>query len=196
MRHRWMFYNPETLAGASAPEPPNAQPAEPPAPQPEKAEHMIPKARFDEINTQLRQLQAEKAQREQAAKKQEEDAAKQRGEWEKLATDREQELETLKPAAERAATYERLLNQQISDQIKDWPDALKALDPGKGNLEARLEWVKNAAKIAAELKKTQRPAPTEGGAHHNNQNQQPNQNQQQSQQPSSYSFQKSGDVRW
>ena len=185
MRHRWTFYDPEAPVGAS--------PAEQPAsPQPEAPrEHMIPKQRFDEVNNQLKDLMAKEQQRAAEQKQAEEAEAKRRGEWESLATQREQELATLKPLAERASAYEKMLNQHVNDQIKDWPDTLKALDPGKDNLEARLEWVKNASKIAAELKKQQRPVATEAGAHHNS-----NSTNDNSQQPTAYSFQKSGDVRW
>jgi septal ring factor EnvC (AmiA/AmiB activator) len=180
------FYTADAAPGSAPAESPAPAPAPPP-------EHMIPKSRFDEINEQLKQLKAEKEQREAQERQAQEDAAKQRGEWERLASEREQELHKLKPQAEQAKTLAKLLNAHIDGQIAAWPDELKALDPGPSDLERRQAWAQAAAGIAAKLAQ-QPPAPhTDAGAGNRPQpaggaGADPNR--------TPYRFQRAGDVTW
>lgn len=126
---------------------------------------MIPKARFDEVNEQLKELRTWKEKQEAHARKQQEDAAKQRGEWEQLANERGQrvtELETTaQTAQERAERYQQVLEAQVKERIKALPEASRKLVPDGDPLD-QLTWL-NAldAAIAA-----QQPAPlrsTNGG---------------------------------
>jgi hypothetical protein len=40
----------------------------------------------------------------------------------------------------------------IEAEIKDWPAEVKNLDPGKDNLDARLDWVERSRSLAQRLK--------------------------------------------
>lgn len=128
-----------------------------------------------------------------AAKKTKEEALRQAGEWQTLAEQRGTELATLQGATERADLLAKALNDVIKEQIADWPDEVKALDPGKDNVEARIAWMKSARPLADRLRAAPKAPTTEAGAGNRppatpNDNGRPNDKK--------YRFQQPGDVTW
>lgn len=139
---------------------PEQSPAE--APKTETAqEHMIPKSRFDEVNTELKKLrewqQAQERERQAAAEK----AAAERGEWEKVATDRQQKISDLEakltPATERLSALEAEIARQVQKRVRALPAEIREMQPD-GDVLALLSWVDKAEAAAAKLA----PATTAG----------------------------------
>lgn len=130
---------------------PGATPSEAQNPQ---AEHMIPKARFDEVNAKLRRLEQEAAQREQAQREAAEREAAAKGEFEKLANERGQRLSQVEQEAKRTAeqveAYAAEMERQIKARLRALPDAIKAMAPD-GDTLARFAWLEKAEAAAAEF---------------------------------------------
>jgi hypothetical protein len=157
---------PAPASGATPAAPPAPAPAAAPAGDKPAGDKSFSQADVDRMVTE--RLAEEKRRAEQrtadATKKSKEEALKQAGEWQALAEQRSQELGTLQGAAEQRDAYAKALNGIIHDQIADWPDEVKALDPGKDNLEARIAWVKSAKPLADRLRQAPKAPDTEGGA--------------------------------
>ena len=81
---------------------------------------------------------------------------------------------------EQAERYSALLNAQIEEELADWPEAVRELDPGSSDLDARLAWMKKARRLADEHKRLPDAPPT-GEA---------------SRPAPRFRFQNPGDVRW
>lgn len=65
------------------------------------------------------------------------------------------ELEELKPKAELADNLVELTNNNIDDEIKDWPEEIKDMDPGKEDVKARLAWLPKGRKAVKKFEETQ-----------------------------------------
>lgn len=119
--------------------------------------------------------------------------------WQELANSREAEIATLKPAAERAETLATRMNAIVDAEIASWPQEVKDLDPGAGDIEARLTWLEKSRALAARLKGTAAAPSTEAG-NRGNAMPAPGQGQQNSAKPAApaqgYKFQGPNDVRW
>ncbi len=97
--------------------------------------------------------------------------AKAKGEFKQLAEKHEKRVAELEPIAQSYTKLAELVSEQIKDEIKDWPQSVKALDPGKdAPIEERLAWKNRAAAIVTELATTargslpgNRPNPTPQG---------------------------------
>ena len=102
------------------------------------------KTELDGYKTKEQQIAAEK---EQADK----DRLTAEGKHKELADKYEGRVKELEPLV---GTVERLtghVNAGIEAEIKGWPEELKAFDPGKDNLDARMVWVEKARALAAKL---------------------------------------------
>lgn len=135
----------------------------------QQQEHMIPKSRFDEVNTELGELRAWKAKQEKAdadaAKARQADADKaalEKGEFEKLAGERGTRITALEADAasktERLATYEAEMEKQIKARLKALPEAIREMAP-EGDLLSRYAWLDKAESAAAKLGTTQAATP-------------------------------------
>lgn len=157
---------PAPASGATPATPATAPATDPPAGLSPAGEKTFTQADVDRMVGE--RLAEEKRRAEQrsaeATKKTKEEALKQAGEWQALAEQRGQELGALQSAAEQRDAYAKALNGIIHDQIADWPDEVKALDPGKDNLEARIAWVKSAKPLADRLRQAPKAPSTEAGA--------------------------------
>lgn len=98
---------------------------------------------------ELAELKKWKAEQEAAALKLKEDEAKRKGEWEKLATDREAEAKSLK---EKLAAYEKAekareeeAKSKLEAALKDLPKEVAELIPA-GTNQDRLAWFERAQK--------------------------------------------------
>lgn len=135
-----------------------------------------------------RLAEREKVAKEEAAKK----AAKEEGKWQELAQQYEGRIAELEPQAKRAEELAKLLNERIDAQIKDWPEEVRALDPGHEKLDDRLAWLDKGKALAEKLGSLPKAPKTELG--------QSQQNKSKKSKPSpkrqTYRFQKSGDVSW
>jgi hypothetical protein len=141
--------------GKNTAPPPGGQPA---APSGEDKGKLADEARFTQadidrmIKARLAEEETRTAKKTEAdRKKTEEDALAKNAEWQTLAETRLTELTALKPQAERAAVLATRMNTVIDAQIADWPDEVRALDPGADAIEARLDWLEKARALAAKL---------------------------------------------
>lgn len=147
---------------------PIAQPGTPPAValNPDvPAEHMIPKSRFDEVNTRLRELEAEKAKRDQSERAAADKAAAERGEWERLAGERQARLDAAESlsatAAERITAYEAEMERQYKARVKELPQEIRDMEP-EGDALSRFAWIPKAEAAALKLAATRTPGTPSG----------------------------------
>lgn len=145
---------------------PDQQPGTPPTEaQNPPAEPMIPKSRFDEINTKLRKLEADAAKREADQRAAAEQAAAAKGEFEKLATERGARLAQIE--AEHTAQSERytalveLIEKQARGRIQALPDEIRAMKPD-GDVVTLLDWLGKAETAAAKLTAQRTPGTPPG----------------------------------
>lgn len=118
-------------------------------------EHMIPKSRFDEVNTALKQLQDWKAKQEAEARKAADKAAADKGEWERLAKEREAERNALasqhETAQARAEALSTAMEAQIKARVRALPEELRDMIPVDADVLTRYELVGKAEIAAAKL---------------------------------------------
>ena len=100
---------------------------------------------------------------EAAKKKQEAD----QGNYKKLYEDELLKTQSLEAKAALAETYAASINGTIDEIVKDWPAALKKLDPGKDNVEARMAWANNSLDLANQLLSVNTPPDGEHGTRGN-----------------------------
>lgn len=128
-------------APAAEPHPP-AGPADPAAGTPNagQGEHLIPKARFDEVNGELKRLrkQIEDADRERQAR--EDAAAREQGRFRELAEKHEARIKQLEPIQATAERYEAALKAHLDTQRRDLPPHITAL-LDKLDVAEQLEWI-------------------------------------------------------
>jgi hypothetical protein len=93
----------------------------------------------------LRALEGEKekAEAEQLAKQ---------GEFKTLYEQSQAKITELTPVVEENTFLRDYAMKQLEATIKDWPDEVKAFDPGKkASLQARLDWLEKSKPLVAKL---------------------------------------------
>ncbi len=118
------------------------------------AERMIPKSRFDEVNKELQALRTAAQRREQEERTAADEQAKQKGEWERLATERQARLEKIESelptVASRAEAYAAAMEAQIKARVKALPEELRDLMP-EGDVLTRYDQLGKLEAAAAKL---------------------------------------------
>ncbi|MGE7976609.1 hypothetical protein ACQKOK_27870 [Bacillus cereus] len=130
---------------------PVAPTTEPPVtPEPPK-ETMIPKTRFDEVNTKLKEMADKVASFEKLqadaqaeAERKELEAKKEQGKFEELYLNSQKELDTLKQSQSRATELETVINGMVETKLKAVPEEMKDLIPANLTAEATLDWLNKA----------------------------------------------------
>lgn len=137
-------------AGNPAPVDPIAQP---PAPTPAAT------LTQEQFNAALAEEKRKwKVQQDTAAadikRKAEEAAALEKGEFEKLASDRAARIAALESehgtATEQLTRYQEEMERQVKARLRNLPEEIKALDPG-GDVLTRFAWLEKAEAAAAKL---------------------------------------------
>lgn len=122
-------------------------------------------AEVDRIISERLSREKEKQDREQREKQ---------GEFEKLYNEFKPKFEQVNEEntklSERLKRLEEANHKQIEDQIKDWPEEVKALDPGNSDLEVRLAWVERVKPLAQKLVTPAKAPNLEGGGKGNESN--------------------------
>ena len=111
--------------------------------------------------------EANKLRRAEAKAKQDAEEArlKEQGEFKALAEKHETRVKELEPISESYAALSASVNKQINADIKDWPEEVKSLDPGKdASVETRLAWVAKARPIVEKMNAQQLNRATAPGA--------------------------------
>jgi hypothetical protein len=107
----------------------------------QNTDHMIPKARFDEVNSKYRELLEQQQQAEQEAKARREKALADQQKWQELAEEREKALGELQPYKER---YEAMLERTKAantSRIEAIPEAMRTIVPDYDDPLKLSEWL-------------------------------------------------------
>lgn len=112
----------ETQNDTAAP-PAEAQNTEAPA------EHMIPKSRFDEVNSKLKELmtQQEKAAKQREAAERE--RMEKQKEYQTLYEQAQARINELEPYQERFTSYQQQVADRNEQRVKEIPEAMRSLVP-------------------------------------------------------------------
>ncbi len=97
----------------------------------ENTGNMIPKARFDEVNTELKAARQKISEFETQLSDAEKKRLEAQGQWEQIAKSAAQEADTLKPYKGRAETYEALIQQSNEALIQRIPEDMRDIVPLK-----------------------------------------------------------------
>jgi hypothetical protein len=107
----------------------------------------------DEAEEANKQKKAEARAKQQA----EEERLKQQGEFKQLAEQHAARVQELEPVATRYSQLSLLVASQIEAQIKDWPQEVKAFDPGNdAPVEERLAWIEKSRPLIEKLQQQAR----------------------------------------
>ena len=114
-------------------------------------ENMIPKSRFDEINSKYKEMmekfeamESEKSKAEQERLAKEKEEAEKRGEFEKLYREKEAEVEGLLTFKERAEALESVINEMVDTKLATIPEDYHDLIPANLTAEQKLSWINKA----------------------------------------------------
>jgi hypothetical protein len=128
------------------------------APSAKEDEHMIPKSRFDEVNTARKKAEERLAQLEAEQKLEVEKRLTEQEKYKELADKRGEELVKAQAEADKVAAYEKTLSEVLAAQVEALPKDKRALVPEELSTQGKLNWLaKNAAILKA-------PAPFDIGA--------------------------------
>lgn len=113
-----------------------------------------------ELERDNRKYRTERRQQDEAAQSAEQQRLKEQGEYKTLAEKHEARVKELEPLAQSYTQLATLVSGQIEAQIKDWPEEVKAFDPGPDSVEQRLAWIEKSRPLVAKLTQQQaKPAP-------------------------------------
>ncbi|MCP5016862.1 MAG: hypothetical protein GY938_16580 [Ketobacter sp.] len=102
-------------------------------PEPPTQEHMIPKARFDEINDRLKALVEEQDKAQKASAKADEERMIEQNKFKELYEQTLAQVNTLKPVEEKYNTYLESAKTANATRIEGLPDEIKAIVPAYDN---------------------------------------------------------------
>lgn len=115
------------------------------------------KAKIADLERDNRKYRADRKQQDDAAAAAEQQRLKEQGEFRALAEKHEARVKELEPVNERYTQLSSLVAGQIEVQIKDWPQEVKAFDPGAdAPIEQRLTWLEKSKPLIEKLAQQQR----------------------------------------
>lgn len=131
-------------------------------------EHLIPKARFDEVLGKLHALEADAAKRVEADKKAADEKAKEEGRLIDVIAARDAEIGALKVQLTTLAVLTETLDAQITAEAATWPKEVQEMLVADDPIERRLSSLPRLRDLAAKLNGAgepgtgNRPAPSSG----------------------------------
>ena len=130
-----------------------------------KAEIMIPKDRFDEVNRKYQELVKAQQESEAEAKRTLEAQLAEQNKFQELAEQRRIEVEKLKAQASKLPAYEDAMQKVLDAQLQELPEDLRDLIPEELSVEQQLGWLaKNKAKLLKPAAPDKMGAGQKGGA--------------------------------
>jgi hypothetical protein len=132
-------------------------------------DQMIPKHRFDEVNTQLADLKKWKDEQEAAAKAKTEEDLKKRGEHEQLANQYKADADKAKTELQNERINNRIVAEAAKLGVTDLDAATKLIERGQikvnddGTITGVVEAVQSMVESKPYLKTSGVPQPTVGG---------------------------------
>ena len=120
--------------------------------------HMIPKSRFDEVNSENKKLRAELEAREKAERERTEKTLLEQERYKERADKRAAELTEANAKAGKADAYEAAVNRLLETELASLPEEVRDLVPEDYEPHKKIDWIaKNKAKLL-------KPAPPNIGA--------------------------------
>jgi len=117
----------------------------------QKAENMIPKSRFDEVNAKYKEMSEKiaafeeaEAARQKAAEQKELELKQEQGKFEELFQASQKELEALKKYESRSTELEGLISTMVDTKLESIPKEMHDLVPTNLTPEAKLDWLNKA----------------------------------------------------
>lgn len=103
--------------------------------------HMIPKTRFDEVNTELKRLRSEMERLGVERQAAEEKRLAEQQEWQKLAEARAARIAELEPLAQRVKEAQEALAATVKARVDRLPEDVRDMVPDFGDARKTLEWL-------------------------------------------------------
>lgn len=111
-------------------------------------EHMIPKSRFDEINTKAKKLEDELRKIEEERQKEIEERLVEQQQYKELAEKRGKDLAELQAKAQKVDAYEQTLTAVYEASLQELPEDMRDLVPEELSIQQKLNWLsKNKARL-------------------------------------------------
>jgi DNA repair exonuclease SbcCD ATPase subunit len=110
-------------------------------------EHMIPKSRFDEINTHYKDALKKAEAAEKALKEAQEIRLKEKEDYKALYEQTTSELSELKPKAEQFEAYKETMQALFDAQVEEIPEELRALIPDEMSVKQKIDWIAKNKKL-------------------------------------------------
>lgn len=117
----------------------NGTPAE--AKNADNTSHMIPKERFDEVNTRMKEYEKKLQAQEKALKEAHEARLKEQENYKELYERTTAEVSELKPLAEQVEAYKETMTHLFEAQVEDIPEELRSLIPDELSVKQKLDWI-------------------------------------------------------
>lgn len=132
-----------------------------PAQQSTNTEHMIPKSRFDEVNSKFKEVQAQLDQLLAAKAEDEKRSQEEQGKFKELYEGTNNELSSIKTKYEqtetRAKELESVINGLLETRLANIDEQFHDLIPSNLTSEQKLEWINKAEQKGLFGKKAQAP---------------------------------------
>ena len=139
------FYAPDNGDGAGAGDNGNGDNGDP-STGTQNTEHMIPKSRFDEVNTKMKEFEKELKASKKALEDAQNDRLKEKEEYKELYEKSIKELNELKPIAEQVTTWKETMEALFEAQKAEIPEEMHSLIPEEMSVKQKLDWIaKNKA---------------------------------------------------
>jgi ElaB/YqjD/DUF883 family membrane-anchored ribosome-binding protein len=123
----------------------NSAPAQEETKQPD---HMIPKTRFDEINSKYKDVQSQLDELLTAKQQQEKQAKEEQGKFQELYEDTNKQLDSYKSqheqSSERVKALESVMNDMLTAKLEAIPEDYHDIIPDGLSAEQKLAWVDRA----------------------------------------------------
>ena len=115
-------------------------------------ENFVPKSRFNELNTKLKESQARLATVEKEQASQLEKQLVEQGKHKELAEERAKKIAELQPKADQVDAYEKSLVGVLEAQTEDIPEQMRDLIPSEYTTQQKLDWIaQNRSKLMKPL---------------------------------------------
>lgn len=106
-------------------------------------EQMISRARFDEVNTKRKDLEAKLETLEKENASVLEKQLVEQGKYKELAEERSKTIASLQPVADQVETYEETLKSVLDAQVEQIPEELRGLVPSEMTTKQQLDYIAN-----------------------------------------------------
>jgi hypothetical protein len=118
---------------------------------PPKADPMIPKNRFDEVNsklkealTQIETFNAAETERQKQTEEQQRKQAEEQGKFQQLYQEAQKQVESYKKFEERTTQLETVITNMVETKLKAVPQEFHELVPENLTAEQTLDWLNKA----------------------------------------------------